>query len=194
MSGGLKLRFIIKIKGEIKMKKNMDIKKMTINAILIAVAAMLHQITPAIGLPMQPDLALVMLFIIIILNDDYKTTIISGIIIGIFTSLTTKFPGGQLPNIIDKVITCNIIYFALLPVRNKLKDITKLAICLPIGTVISGLVFLLSAQIIAGLPGEFMVLVKVVVIPAAIMNTGIGIILFKAINVALKATKTRIRT
>lgn len=175
------------------MNTNMDIKKMTMNAILIAVGAVLHQITPAIGLPMQPDLALAMLFIIIILNNDYKTTLISGIIIGVFTSLTTKFPGGQLPNLIDKVVTCNIIYFALLPLRNRFKDITKMAICLPIGTIISGLVFLLSAQLIVGLPSEFIALVKVVVIPAAIMNTVLGIILFKAINVALKATKTSIR-
>ncbi|MBB6715902.1 tryptophan transporter [Clostridium gasigenes] len=175
------------------MNKKMDIKKMTINSILIAIGAILHQITPTIGLPMQPDLALAMLFIIIILNNDYKTTLVSGIIIGVFTSLTTKFPGGQLPNIIDKVVTSNIIYFALLPLRNRFKDITKMAICLPIGTIISGLVFLLSAQFIVGLPSEFMALVKVVVIPAAIMNTIIGIILFKAVKVALKATKTTVK-
>lgn len=174
------------------MKKSMDIKKMTMNAILIAVGAMLHQITPAIGLPMQPDLALAMLFVIIILNNDYKTTLISGIVMGVFTALTTKFPGGQIPNIIDKVVTCNIIYFILLPFRNKFKDVTKMAVCLPIGTIISGLVFLLSAQFIVGLPGEFMTLVKLVVIPAAIMNTVLGVILFKAVNVALKATKIRI--
>lgn len=174
------------------MNKNMDIKRLTMNAILIAIGAILHQITPAIGLPMQPDLALAMLFIIIIINKDYKTALISGLVMGIFTALTTKFPGGQLPNIIDKVVTCNIIYFALLPVRNKLKDITQMAICLPIGTIISGMVFLLSAQLIVGLPSEFMALVKVVVIPAAIMNTVLGIILFKAVNVALKATRTRV--
>lgn len=174
------------------MNKNMDIKRLTMNAILIAIGAILHQITPAIGLPMQPDLALAMLFIIIIINKDYKTTLISGLVMGIFTALTTKFPGGQLPNIIDKVVTCNIIYFALLPLRNIMKDITQMAICLPIGTIISGMVFLLSAQLIVGLPSEFMALVKVVVIPAAIMNTALGIILFKAVSVALKVTRTRV--
>lgn len=174
------------------MNKNMDIKRLTMNAILIAIGAILHQITPAIGLPMQPDLALAMLFIIIIINKDYKTTLISGLVMGIFTALTTKFPGGQLPNIIDKVVTCNIIYFALLPLRNRMKDITQMAICLPIGTIISGMVFLLSAQLIVGLPSEFMALVKVVVIPAAIMNTALGIILFKAVSVALKVTRTRV--
>ena len=87
------------------MNRNMNVKKMILNAILIAIGALLHQITPALGLPMQPDFALAMLFIIIVINNDYKTTLISSIIIGILTALTTKFPGGQLPN-----SKCNIFY------------------------------------------------------------------------------------
>ena len=194
VKGGIKLKILLlKFKGEIKMNTRMDIKKLTMNAILIAIGAILHQITPAIGLPMQPDLALVMLFIIIIINKDYKTTLISGIIMGIFTALTTKFPGGQLPNIIDKVVTAHVIYFSILPFKNRINDIKKIAVCLPIGTIVSGLIFLLSAKFIVGLPSEFIVLIKVVVITAAIMNTVLGIILFKAVNVALKATRTTIK-
>ena len=101
------------------MNRNMNVKKMILNAILIAIGALLHQITPALGLPMQPDFALSMLFIIIVINNDYKTTLISSIIIGILTALTTKFPGGQLPNIIDKVVTANVIYFIFKLIGNK---------------------------------------------------------------------------
>ena len=50
---------------------------------------------PSLGLPAQPDFAVSMLFIFMFLNKDYKTTIISGVIIGIFTALTTKTPVGQ---------------------------------------------------------------------------------------------------
>ena len=46
------------------MKRNLNTKKMVINALLLAIGAILHQITPALGLPMQPDFALAMLFII----------------------------------------------------------------------------------------------------------------------------------
>ena len=53
--------------GGIKMKTNMNTKKMVINALLLAIGAILHQITPALGLPIQPDFALAMLFIIIII-------------------------------------------------------------------------------------------------------------------------------
>ena len=63
------------------MKRNLNTMKMVINALLLAIGAILHQITPALGLPMQPDFALAMLFIIMIINNnDYKITLISAII------------------------------------------------------------------------------------------------------------------
>ena len=93
------------------MNTKMNTQKLVVNALLLAIGAMLHQLTPALGLPMQPDFALAMLFIIMILNkDDYKTSLVAGIITGIFTSMTTKFPGGQIPNVIDKIVTMNFAY------------------------------------------------------------------------------------
>ena len=126
-------------------------KKMAANAILIAVGAILHQITPPFG--MQADFSLAMLFIIIVFNKDYKTTLICGIIIGVFAAFTSKTPGGQLPNIIDKFITCNIVYLILLPLRNNVSKIKQMALILPIGTLISGTTFLTALMMIAGLPG-----------------------------------------
>lgn len=172
------------------MNKNMNVKKMILNAILIAIGALLHQITPALGLPMQPDFAISMLFIIILINKDYKTTLISSIIMGIITALTTKFPGGQLPNIIDKLITAHVIYFMFKIMGNKVSDNIKIISALSFGTIVSGLTFLLSASIIVGLPGSFLTLVTVVVLPATIMNIILGTILYKSIGVALKVTGT----
>ena len=54
------------------MKRNLNTKKMVINALLLAIGAILHQITPALGLPMQPDFALAMLFIIMIINKKNR--------------------------------------------------------------------------------------------------------------------------
>lgn len=177
------------------MKRNMNTKKMIINALLLAIGAILHQITPALGLPMQPDFALAMLFIIMIINNnDYKTSLISAIITGVFTALTTKFPGGQLPNIIDKVITINLMYIILLFINkilkyidnNNLKQNLLLIISFSIGTLISGTTFLLSAQYIVGLPAEFSILFITIVIPAILINTIGGFILYQAINLSLK--------
>lgn len=175
------------------MKRNMNTKKMIINALLLAIGAILHQITPALGLPMQPDFALAMLFIIMIINNnDYKTSLISAIITSVFTALTTKFPGGQLPNIIDKLITVNLMYIILLSINkilnyinnNNLKQNLLLIISFSTGTLISGTTFLLSAKYIVGLPSEFSILFITIVIPAILINTIGGFILYQAISLS----------
>ncbi|WP_291708052.1 tryptophan transporter [Clostridium sp.] len=172
------------------MERNMNVKKMILNSILIAIGALLHQITPALGLPMQPDFAIAMLFIIILINKDYKTTLISSIIMGVITALTTKFPGGQLPNIIDKIVTGHVIYFMFKAMGNRVSNNIKMIFALSIGTLVSGLTFLSSASIIVGLPSDFFTLVILVVLPATLMNIFLGTILYKSIGIALKATGT----
>lgn len=174
----------------------MKTRKLAINALLLAIGALLHQITPALGLPMQPDFALAMLFIIMILNKgEYKTSLVAGIITGIFTAMTTKFPGGQIPNILDKLITVNCVY-ALMFILSKITIINKASeekqnhiiamLILPIGTLISGVVFLFSAQIIVGLPAPFIALFLSAVLPATVINLVAGIFLYKVVNLALK--------
>ena len=178
------------------MKRNLNTKKMVINALLLAIGAILHQITPALGLPMQPDFALAMLFIIMIINNnDYKITLISAIITGIFTALTTKFPGGQLPNIIDKLVTANIMFLVItlinkmcdfIKITNKLQSNILVLLTFPIGTLVSGVIFLISAQLIVGLPANFSMLFITIVIPAVLINTIGGFILYHVISLSLK--------
>lgn len=178
------------------MKKNEKTKKMIINALLLGIGAILHQITPALGLPMQPDFALVMLFIIMILNrGDYKISLIAGIITGIFTGMTTKFPGGQLPNMIDKIITVNLVFLIIISI-NKLKVLKSMTenkrrivesiIVFPIGTLISGVTFLLSANILVGLPAGFTSLFILIVIPSMVINLIVGLMIFKIISTSMK--------
>ena len=178
------------------MKRNLNTKKMVINALLLAIGAILHQITPALGLPMQPDFALAMLFIIMIINNnDYKITLISAIITGIFTALTTKFPGGQLQNIIDNLVTANIMFLVItlinkmcdfIKITNKLQSNILVLLTFPIGTLVSGVTFLISAQLIVGLPANFSMLFITIVIPAVLINTIGGFILYHVISLSLK--------
>ncbi|MGL5647685.1 MAG: tryptophan transporter [Clostridium sp.] len=174
----------------------MKTKKMVINALMLGIGAVLHQLTPALGLPMQPDFALAMLFIIVILNDgDYKTSLICGVITGMFTALTTKFPGGQLPNMIDKIITVHVVFFILYVLKNmsimkRLNEMKgKLIQCfiiLGVGTFVSGVTFLVSASILVGLPASFNGLFMTVVVPAVIINIVVGLFLFKLVETSLK--------
>lgn len=170
-------------------------RKLVLNALLLGMGLILHQLTPAIGLPIQPDMALIMLFIIMIINNaDYKTSLVAGIVTGIFTALTTKFPAGQLPNIVDKFVTVNIVYILIyamyrVPAIKKLnikrQNIVVATAILPIGTFISGTVFLTSAQILVGLPGSFKVLFLAAVAPAILINLIAGLFLFKIVDISV---------
>lgn len=179
------------------MGTNNKTRILTINAMLLAIGAILHQITPALGLPMQPDFALAMMIIIIVINKgDYKSTLVAAIITGIFTAMTTKFPGGQLPNIIDKLVTAHLVYILICALErikfsNKIKQnyfITTVA--LPIGTLISGVVFLLSAQVIVGLPASFIILFSTIVLPTVAINAVSGLVLYKVINLAFRRSRS----
>lgn len=169
--------------------RNLKTQKLVINAILIALGAILHQITPPLG-TMQPDMAIAMLFVIVMINKDYKTSVASALVIGVFAALTTKFPGGQLPNIIDKLITVQFIYLFVKLTDNKFDGIIKEIFIFGIGTLISGTVFVGSAALLVGLPAgfSFLGLFIGVVIPATIINIPAGIALNKIVTRAGKAT------
>ena len=162
-------------------------KKMAANAILIAIGAILHQITPPFG--MQADFSLAMLFIIIVFNKEYKTSLACGIIIGVFAALTTKTPGGQIPNIIDKFVTANLIYFIFKVFGNKVNQQMQMIVAAIIGTLISGTVFLGSAYFLVGLPGPFVTLMLVVVLPATVFNAVGCAVLYNAVSLSLKRVR-----
>ena len=154
-------------------------KQLVTNSLLLAVGFLLHYVTPAIGLPMQIDFSLITLVLIINLNkNSFSTCIASGVATGIFSGLTTKFPMGLVPNIIDKLVTTIAVYLLI-----KLLDKTALSIKIKaivvnaVGTLMSGTVFLVSALLLVGLPAPFSVLFITVVIPAVAVNTIAGFII-----------------
>ena len=174
----------------------LNTRKMVLNSILLAIGLILHQITPALGLPMQPDFALLTMFIVVLINkNDYKNCLLAGIVTGVFTALTTKFPGGQLPNVIDKIVSVNFAYLLVylmysIPFLRKMdmKKAGKIVsiFLFPLGTLVSGSIFLLSAQYIVGLPTGFSLLFISVVIPAVILNFIAGLVLYNVILCCIK--------
>ncbi|SKA79308.1 Tryptophan transporter TrpP [Clostridium sp. USBA 49] len=164
----------------------MNLRKLTISSLLLAIGLILHQIVPPILFGMKPDFLLSMMFIAIALCDDYKTTLVIGLAAGILTALTTGFPMGQIPNIIDKIVTSNLIYFLFKFLDKKVNHQVEMAIISIVGTLISGTVFLGSALILFGLPGPFFSLMLGVVLPATIFNLVAVSILYNSAQVALK--------
>lgn len=175
----------------------MNTKKLVLNALLLAIGLVLHQIEPAI-FGVKPDMTLIMLFTILVINkDDYKTCLVCGIVAGIFAGMTSSFPGGQVPNLIDKFITTNIAFLMMhgmykIPFMKKLEEkkqnfIVSSAL-MTIGTAISGTIFLTSASILVGLPGgaSISMLFLAVVIPAIVINFVVGAFVYKLVNTTMK--------
>ena len=158
----------------------MKTKQLVINSLLLSVGFILHYVTPAIG-SMQIDFSLITLVLIIAFNkNSFNTCIASGIATGIFAGLTTKFPMGLIPNIIDKIVTTVAMYFLIkLLDKTSLQSRIKTVVVYAMGTLISGITFLTSALILVGLPASFGLLFATVVIPAVAINTIVGCLLNK---------------
>ena len=158
----------------------MKTKQLVINSLLLSVGFILHYVTPAIG-SMQIDFSLITLVLIIAFNkNSFNTCIASGIATGIFAGLTTKFPLGLVPNIIDKIVTTVLVYFLIkLLDKTSLQSRIKTVVVYAMGTLISGITFLTSALILVGLPAPFKLLFATVVIPAVAINTIVGCLLNK---------------
>ena len=155
-------------------------KQLVSNSLLLAVGFILHYVTPAIG-SMQIDFSLITLVLIIVFNkNSFNTCIASGIATGIFAGLTTKFPMGLMPNILDKIVTTVVVYFLIkLLDKTSLQSRIKTVVVYAMGTLISGITFLTSALILVGLPAPFKLLFATVVIPAVVINTIVGCLLNK---------------
>ena len=171
----------------------MNLRKLIIVSLFMAIGFILHQIIP--GLPlgnMKPDPFLAMMFIAILLCDDYKMTVLIGLASGILTAMTTTFPGGQIPNVVDKLITSQLVFLIIRLLKNRVKDNIKMIIVSVIGTLVSGTVFLASALVLAGLPAPFGVLMIGVVLPAVVSNTILVLVISNVVNAALKRSSYRL--
>ncbi|WP_298843171.1 tryptophan transporter [Clostridium sp.] len=165
----------------------MKTNKIIITSLLLAIGLILHQITPGIVFGMKPDLLLAFMILSITITKNFKMAIITGIVAGILGALTTTFPGGQLPNIIDKSVTSIIIYSIYKGLNSS--SPLKISSIYFIGTIVSGSVFLTSALFLFGLPSPFLVLFVSIVLPTSAFNCFVGFSIHKLItsNPALKS-------
>ncbi|MGD6817763.1 tryptophan transporter [Metabacillus sp. 84] len=170
----------------------MKTKELVTMSLFVAIGLALHSIIPPIFFGMKPDMMLTMMFLGIALFPTLKNTLLLGVLTGILSALTTGFPGGQLPNIIDKPLTA-LAFFTLLVLAGKMtsKPVTVPAFT-AIGTVLSGIIFLGSALFLVGLPGGagFTALFITVVLPAAALNTIAITFIFPIVAAINKRSKT----
>ncbi|MBA4535673.1 tryptophan transporter [Bacillus aquiflavi] len=167
----------------------MSAKNIVILSLLVGIGAVLHAVVPGIFLSMKPDMMLTMMFLGIILFPDKQSVLLLGIVTGLISGITTTFPGGLIPNIIDKPVTAFIFFILLLAIKKFHFSIISISILTALGTIISGIIFLSSAYFIVGLPGAFTALFAAVVLPAALVNTIVMLILYPIAISIFKRTK-----
>jgi len=148
----------------------------------------LHAVVPPFVLGMKPDMMLTMMFLGIILFPEKKNILLVGLVTGILSAMTTGFPGGQIPNIIDKLLTAFIFYGFIIAFKKYRGSVVNAAVLTAVGTLISGTIFLTSAYFIVGLPGAFVGMFSLAVLPAIAFNTVFMVILFPVALTILRRT------
>jgi hypothetical protein len=167
----------------------MNTKNLVALSLLVGIGAVLHAVVPGIFLGMKPDMMLTMMFLGIILFPDKKSVLLLGIVTGLISGVTSTFPGGLVPNIIDKFITAFVVFGILYTLKRYSRSIITIGALTVLGTLVSGIVFLSSAYFLVGLPGPFVALFAAVVLPATVVNTIVMLILYPIATNVLKRTK-----
>ena len=88
----------------------MKLREYIFTTFLLAIGLILHQITPGIFGGMKFDFLLIFMFVSILINVKLKNIILTALLGGLLSAMTTTFPGGQLPNILDKIVTCIVVF------------------------------------------------------------------------------------
>jgi hypothetical protein len=163
----------------------MNTKVLVTLSLLVGIGAVLHVVVPSFA--MKPDMSLTMMFLGILLFPQVKYVLLLGLSTGFVSALTTGFPGGQIPNIIDKPLTAFAFFALFLLVKNLNGRFVSSTLTF-IGTIVSGLIFLTSALFLVGLPAGYLALFLTVVLPAAVINTILITILYPIVlNIGKRA-------
>jgi len=168
----------------------MNTKNLVALSLLMGIGAVLHAVIPGIGNGMKPDMMLTMMFLGIMLFPEKKNVLLVGIVTGVLSALTTTFPAGQVPNIIDKLVTAFVFYLLFLAVKKYSHTVAGAASLTAVGTVVSGSVFLGTALFTAGLPGSmtFGALFVAVVLPTVVLNTIIIAVIYPIVRSVIRRT------
>ena len=156
----------------------MKTRNLTISAIFMALGLVMHFLVPPIFGGVKPDFLLSMMFISLIIAGDIKEAILIGVAGGIMSALTTSFPGGQIPNFIEKIIVAVTIFFLIQKFGKGLNKYQTVFIY-ALGTLLSGVLFLLLALGITKQMNLFVPSLPVVLV-AMVVNSIFGLILMNA--------------
>lgn len=168
----------------------MKTKILTMLALLVSIGTVLHTVMPPLLFGVKPDMMLAMMFLGIILFPKWNYVVLIAVATGAISALTTAAPGGQIANLIDKPLTACAFFLLFLLVRKHVNTKVAASALTFAGTLISGSIFLSIALFFIGfMDGGFLPLFAAVVLPAAIMNTVIMLVVYPIVEGITKRSK-----
>lgn len=168
----------------------MNTKNLVLMALLVGVGTVLYLVVPGYGGGMKPDFMVLMMCLGIILFPSVKETFVVSVTTGVISGLLSTFPGGFVPNIIDKIITAFIFLLVVLALKQLVNNVVVGAVIVGLGTIVSGTVFLTSAILIANLAADaFGFLFVTVVLVTGGLNAIAFVIVYPIITNILKRSK-----
>lgn len=163
-----------------------DTKGLVFSAVLLGIGFILHSISPPLFFSVKPDFLLACLFVAIFMFPTPKNALVTGMVAGIISALTTNFPGGQIPSIIDKISTALLILIFVsifLKLKSNFKNTGILLYSFSfLATAFSGTMFLGCALLLFPLPAPFSLLFGTVVLPTAILNGFLAVFMYNLLN------------
>ncbi|AZK44118.1 MULTISPECIES: tryptophan transporter [Erysipelothrix] len=160
----------------------MKIKNLTLSTLFLTLGLVLHITVPGTVGFMKPDFMLAMFFFALFGLQSFREVIVVSIVCGFLTAMTTAMPGGEVANVIDKLITGPLVFYGyqFLVRKLDLKVSSCLITCL--GTCISGLIFLSIVQVLGGisLPLQFFLLG--IILPAMVVNSILVLLISKVME------------
>lgn len=157
---------------------NVKTRNLTVSAIFMALGLVLHLMVPGVFFGVKPDFLLSMMFISLMIVGDVKEALLLGVAGGIMSALTTGFPGGQIPNFVEKIIT-SLVVFYVIKAMDKNFSIPRIILIFALGTCVSGTLFLSIALTMTKQLDLFIPSYPAVLVAMAI-NAILGIFLYKA--------------
>ena len=118
----------------------MKTKDLVLASLLLALGLALHSATPAILGGVKPDFLLATLFIAILSQPRLANTAVIALAAGLLAAMTTGFPGGQIPNILDKLVTAAFVLGVVTLLKDRL-NVLSVAVLGFAATFVSGFVF-----------------------------------------------------
>ncbi|WP_323611324.1 tryptophan transporter [Erysipelothrix enhydrae] len=160
----------------------MKIKNLTISTLFLTLGLVLHITVPgAVGL-MKPDFMLAFFFFALFELQSFREVVVISIVCGFLTAMTTSMPGGEIANVVDKLVTGPLVFYTYKFLINRFNQ--KITYCLisSIGTFVSGVIFLSVVQVLGGIQLPFEVFLFGIILPSMVVNSLLVLLISKVLE------------